>query len=73
MKRYLRITEYTWLVLGLLCLGVTVYFFVIHDTDSAGFAMIITAFAALMYSMRRRFNRHLERVAREQEKNGKKD
>jgi hypothetical protein len=68
MKRYLRITEYTWLVLAILCIGVTVYLFVTGRSDDGTFGLLITLFAGIMYSMRRRFNRHVERASREPEK-----
>ncbi|CAN5817698.1 hypothetical protein BH11BAC7_BH11BAC7_02590 [soil metagenome] len=62
MKKYLRITEYVWMVLAILCACVTAYFFIIKDQDDGTFAMVVTLFAGIMYSLRRRFNRHLERV-----------
>lgn len=68
MKRYLRITEYVWLTLSILCVGITAYFFIIGDQDDGVFAMVVTLFAGVMYSMRRRFNRMTERAAKEQEK-----
>ncbi|MDQ3111306.1 MAG: hypothetical protein M3R17_15570 [Bacteroidota bacterium] len=61
MKKYLRITEYVWMVLAILCAGVTAYFFIMKDTQDGTFAMVVTLFAGIMYSLRRRFNRHLER------------
>lgn len=72
MKRYLRITEYVWLVLSILCVGVTVYFFFTKQNEDGVFGMVVTLFAGVMYSLRRRFNRHMERLARQQkEQEGK--
>ncbi|MCX6311227.1 MAG: hypothetical protein NT084_06265 [Bacteroidetes bacterium] len=74
MKRYLRLTEYIWMILAILCAGVTAYFFIMKNEDNGTFAMMVTLFAGIMYSLRRRFNRHVERKLQEQEKmdgNGK--
>lgn len=67
MKRYLRITEYLWMVLALLCAGITTYFFILNEKDNGTFAMVVTLFAGIMYSLRRRFNRHVERQVKKQE------
>lgn len=67
MKKYLRITEYVWMVLAILCAGVTFYFFIINDTEDGTFAMVVTLFAGIMYSLRRRFNRHVERKIKQQQ------
>jgi hypothetical protein len=75
MKKYLRATEYVWLTLAFLCVGVTAYYFIIGSTDDGVFAMVVTLFAGIMYSLRRRFNRHVERVEkknREAEERGEK-
>jgi membrane protein implicated in regulation of membrane protease activity len=75
MKKYLRATEYVWMALALLCVGVTTYYFIMGDNDNGVFAMVVTLFAGIMYSLRRRFNRHVERVEKrnqeEMEKAGK--
>jgi hypothetical protein len=67
MKRYLRITEYTWMILAILCACVTTYFFIRKDTEDGTFAMVVTLFAGIMYSLRRRFNRHVERQIKKQQ------
>ena len=67
MKKYLRITEYVWMVLAILCAGVTTYFFIRKDQEDGTFAMVVTLFAGIMYSLRRRFNRHLEREEKRQQ------
>lgn len=67
MKKYLRITEYVWMVLAILCTGVTSYFFIINDQEDGTFAMVVTLFAGIMYSLRRRFNRHVERKIKQQQ------
>ena len=68
MKKYLRITEYVWLVLAILCAGVTVYFFIIGAQDDGVFAMMVTLFAGVMYSLRRRFNKMVARKENPEEK-----
>lgn len=67
MKKYLRITEYIWMVLALLCAGITAYFFIMKDNENGTFAMMVTLFAGVMYSLRRRFNRHVERKLKQHE------
>jgi len=67
MKKYLRATEFVWLVMALLCVGVTTYYFIMGDTENGTFAMVVTLFAGIMYSLRRRFNRHVQRMAKKQE------
>jgi len=67
MKKYLRITEYVWMVLAILCAGVTSYFLIINDQEDGTFAMVVTLFAGIMYSLRRRFNRHVERKIKQQQ------
>lgn len=73
MKRYLRITEYVWMVLAILCAGITVYYFIMQNNENGVFAMVMTLFTGVMYSLRRRFNRHVERTLKRQaEEEGKK-
>lgn len=67
MKKYLRITEYVWMILAILCAGVTVYFFAIGAQDDGVFAMMVTLFAGVMYSLRRRFNKMVQRKENENE------
>jgi hypothetical protein len=71
MRKYLRITEYVWMTLAILCAGVTTYFFIMKDQEDGTFAMVVTLFAGIMYSLRRRFNRHLERQEKRQQEKEK--
>lgn len=71
MKKYLRLTEFVWMILAIACAGVTVYFFAIGSSDDGVFAMMVTLFAGVMYSLRRRFNRMVARSA--ENKEDKKD
>ncbi|CAN5194102.1 hypothetical protein BH09BAC5_BH09BAC5_06450 [soil metagenome] len=71
MKKYFRITEYVWMALAILCACVTAYYFIMKDQQDGTFAMVVTLFAGIMYSLRRRFNRHLERHAKKQEEESK--
>jgi hypothetical protein len=73
MKKYLRATEIVWLVMALLCVGVTTYYFIMGDTENGTFAMVVTLFAGIMYSLRRRFNRSIERMSKKQEELEKKN
>jgi hypothetical protein len=61
MKKYLRITEMVWLGLAIFLVCLTAYLFIAGRQDEATMMMIFTAFAGVMYSMRRRFNRHVAR------------
>ncbi|HEU4718333.1 MAG TPA: hypothetical protein VFU15_10890 [Bacteroidia bacterium] len=72
MKKYLRLTEYSWLFLAIICIGITTYFFIIHDTDSGSIGLMLTLFAGIMYNMRRMFNRRMERMAKKQEEEQQK-
>ena len=72
MKKYLRFTEILWMVLAILCAGITVYYFIAGDTENGTFAMVVTLFTGVMFSLRRRFNRHVERAANRQEELEKK-
>jgi len=66
MKKYLRITEILWMVMAILSLITTVYMGFTGATDNAVFCLMITLFCAVMYNMRRMFNRKVEREAKKQ-------
>jgi hypothetical protein len=68
MKKYLRITEFVWMILACLCVGITVYYFIVGDNDNGVFAMVVTLLAGVMYSLRRRFNRYIIQKQKELEK-----
>jgi hypothetical protein len=73
MKRYLKFTLYLWMGVAILCACVTTWFFIDKDTESGTFMMVVTLFAGIMYSLRRRFNRHVERKIKQMEElEGKK-
>jgi uncharacterized Tic20 family protein len=63
MKKYFKITEYVWLVLSLIMVITSVYLFIIGDQQTGTFSLLLTAFAGVMYSMRLRYNRMVERQA----------
>ncbi|GAB4133251.1 MAG: hypothetical protein Fur0041_05310 [Bacteroidia bacterium] len=75
MNKYLRITEITWMVIGIICLGATAFYFIIGNNDNGLLFLICTFVSGIMYNMRRRFNRQLRRAAekaQQEEKAGKK-
>jgi len=56
--------ERLWLVAGLLGIGLTVYFLIVKDNDSAVFFLGFFVLSGLLYLMRKRqrqrFERHLK-------------
>ncbi|MBI3510576.1 MAG: hypothetical protein HY064_07920 [Bacteroidetes bacterium] len=71
MRKYLRLTEYVWLTMAVMCVGITIYLFVIGANEDGGFASLVSSFAIVMYLMRRRFNRILQRA--DEKENRKND
>lgn len=56
MNSYFRLSEYMWLILAVLCGGITVYFFLTNQTENGWFGIGMAALAGVMYGLRRRFN-----------------
>jgi hypothetical protein len=56
MNSYFRFSEYMWLVLALLCAGLTTYFFLSNQPENGWFGIGMAVLAGLMYGLRRRFN-----------------
>jgi hypothetical protein len=71
MKKYLRVTEYVWMALSIICVCITAYYFITGSREDGVFGMVITLFAGVMYSMRRRFNRQVMRAQEMQNKEKK--
>ena len=68
MSKFFKILELIWLIVALGCAGITVYFLVIKDTDSALYFVFVFIIASIMYLLRRyqrknqdRFNNNLPR------------
>lgn len=71
MRKYLRATEFVWLGMSLLALITTIYMFVIGSQENGIFCMMITLFCAVMWNMRRMFNRRMEREAKKRAEEGR--
>ena len=72
MNKYLRISEYTWLVLTVLAAGTTAFYFYMGNQDNGVLLAGITVFSAIMYNMRRMFNRRLLKEAKRREEEASK-
>lgn len=71
MRKYLRATEFVWMGMTLLALITTIYMFVQGAEDNGVFCGAITLFCAVMWNMRRMFNRRMEREAQKRADEGK--
>ena len=70
MRKYLRATEFVWMGMALLALITTIYMFVKGNQDNGIFCLMITVFCAVMWNMRRMFNRRMEREAKKRAEEG---
>ncbi|MCU0434052.1 MAG: hypothetical protein MUC87_11405 [Bacteroidia bacterium] len=61
MNSYFRFSEYMWLVLAIICAGLTAWFFITKQTDNGYFAVGMAVLAGVMYGLRRRFNKSQSR------------
>lgn len=68
MNRYVRLSEYMWLMLSITCIGFTVYEFAfLKNTEHGLYALGITLIAGMMYGMRRMFRKRVEKMRKENE------
>jgi len=67
MNRYVRISEYMWLMLSITCIGFTIFEFAYLKNNEHGlYALGFTVLAAAMYGMRRTVRRRMERAQKAQ-------
>lgn len=53
MNKFFRILETVWLITALGCAGISVYFLITKDTDSALYFVFIFIIASIMFLLRR--------------------
>jgi hypothetical protein len=53
MSKFFKILEIIWLIVALGCAGITVYFLIIKDTDSALYFVFVFIISSIMYLLRR--------------------
>ena len=53
MSKFFKILEIVWLITALGCAGITVYFLIIKDMDSALYFVFVFIIASIMYLLRR--------------------
>jgi hypothetical protein len=63
MSKFFRILEIIWLVIALVCAGITVYFLIMKDTDSALYFIFVFIIASIMYLLRRYQRKNQDRLA----------
>jgi hypothetical protein len=72
MNKYLRITEFVWLAMAGIAAITTIYMFIIGAKENGIFCLMITLFCAVMWNMRRMFNRRIRRDAEKREAEARK-
>lgn len=62
MRQFFKILEMVWLITALGCAGVSVYFLIIKDADSALYFVFIFIIASIMYLLRRYQRKNQDRL-----------
>lgn len=63
MSKFFKILEIIWLIIALVCAGITVYFLILKDTDSALYFIFVFIIASIMYLLRRYQRKNQDRLA----------
>lgn len=66
MSKFFKILEIIWLITALICAGITVYFLIIKDNDSALYFLFVFIIASIMYLLRRYQRKNQDRLANNQ-------
>lgn len=66
MSKFFKILEIIWLIAALICAGITVYFLIIKDTDSALYFVFVFIISSIMYLLRRYQRKNQDRLANNQ-------
>ena len=66
MRLFFKLLEMVWLVTALGCAGITVYFLITKDTDSALYFLFVFIIASIMYLLRRYQRKNQDRLANNQ-------
>lgn len=68
MSKFFKLLEIIWLIVALGCAGITVYFLISKDNDSALYFLFVFIISSIMYLLRRyqrknqdRFNNNIPR------------
>jgi len=59
-RKLFRIMEMIWLITALGCAGISVYFLITKDTDSALYFIFVFVIASIMYLLRRHQRKNQE-------------
>lgn len=62
MSKFFKILEVIWLLTALGCAGITVYFLIIKDTDSALYFVFVFIISAIMFLLRRYQRKNQDRL-----------
>jgi len=63
MSKFFKLLEIIWLITALICAGITVYFLIIKDNDSALYFLFVFIIASIMYLLRRYQRKNQDRLA----------
>jgi uncharacterized membrane protein YfcA len=66
MSKFFKVLEIIWLIAALVCAGISVYFLIIKDTDSALYFVFVFIIASIMYLLRRYQRKNQDRLANNQ-------
>lgn len=62
MSKFFRILEIVWLITALGCAGISVYFLITKDNDSALYFLFIFIIASIMFLLRRYQRKNQDRL-----------
>ncbi|MBL7935302.1 MAG: hypothetical protein JNM51_05770 [Bacteroidia bacterium] len=62
MSKFFRILEIVWLITALGCAGISVYFLITKDNDSALYFVFIFIIASIMFLLRRYQRKNQDRL-----------
>lgn len=62
MSKFFRILEIVWLITALGCAGISVYFLITEDNDSALYFVFIFIIASIMFLLRRYQRKNQDRL-----------
>ncbi len=68
MNKFFRILEIVWLITALGCAGISVYFLITKDSDSALYFVFVFVIASIMYLLRRHQRKNQEGLKQPQQR-----
>ena len=63
MSKFFKILEIIWLITAFFCAGISVYFLIIKDSDSALYFVFVFIIASTLYLLRRYQRKNQDRLA----------